>query len=297
MASGKQTKTLLACGAALGVGAYLYWQNAFLRKTTYYVQNPKFRGALEGLRLVQLSDLNIPKHRVAPKRLLKQVVRAEPDLILVTGNILAAAGDFDAEMVHGLAEGLMEIAPVYAVYGSHELENPDASVMERLWTEAGVRFLHDEAAEWTYHGETISLLGLGEKVGQQFLKHEPLRAIERTGAPAGQVKFLLAHHPEAFLRYHDDLTLSPDLVFSGHAEGGGINIPGVGPLYSPSQGYQPAYTSGVYGLPGNPDKRLIISRGIGQPETGLRINNQAEIVLVICEGAKLSLAASEGTHD
>lgn len=271
-------KKFCALMGALGLSAYVYWQNTQTKVTEYLIESPRYAGRLHGMKIAVLSDLNEPHNFIEKGPILKKLRQAAPDLILLTGNMLSEEEAYNPGEMNTFALGLVQIAPTYAIMGPNEVRNPRTRQFEALWQRAGVHFLHDEAVSFNYKGENITLMGLEEKTRKRFLKADPLKAIQLTKRQENQVKLLIAHHPEAFLRYHDDMQHSPDLVVCGHAQGGGVNIPGFGGLYAPSQGYKPAYTDGVYRLPGNAFKRMAISRGLGQPKTRLRFNNPAEIL-------------------
>lgn len=265
---------------AMAVGGYYYYQNYTLQTTNYWVESPKYAKGLEGLTIVQLADLNFPHQQVALDKIIKATAAANPALIALTGNTIASEGLFDQHALMQLINELVTIAPTFAVYGTNDINSPLGRRTEQLLSDAGVHFLNDEAITYEFHGTPLTVMGLMEKQVKHFLTEDPLRMITLTPEQKEQPKVLLAHHPEAFLSYHHDSIKSPDLVLAGHAMGGGIRLPFVGPLYADQQGYQPAYTEGVFALPSDPYRRMVISRGIGRPKSYVRIQNRPEIVAV-----------------
>src|SRR5699024_8580488 len=109
---------------------------------------------------------------------------------------------------------------------------------------------------------------------------DALRTVDLTAEQMAQPKILLAHHPEAFLRYHENINKSPDLVLSGHAHCGQIRVPGIGGLFAPNQGKLPKYTSGVFYLPGKPDKQMEVSRGNAASSFPIRLNNRSDVIAI-----------------
>ncbi|AMB93862.1 metallophosphoesterase [Aerococcus sanguinicola] len=273
-------KILWRGGCLAALALYTYVQNYRLKRQDYLLESPRYGGALDGFSIAVLSDLNFPKHRVDLKDLLKQTKASQVDMIALTGNILNQEGSLNLSELAAFARELTTLAPTFAVYGPNELKHPQAPQMERLFREYGVQFLHDQAVDLTYKGQAITIMGLMEKGNRSFLKGDALRHVDLTPKQTQQVKILLASHPEAFLRYHEDLSKSPDLVLSGLATGGSIHLGPLGGLYAPSQGYLPKYTEGIFRLPGNPYKSLLISRGIGRASLGVRVNNRPELVRV-----------------
>lgn len=278
-----------------GTAAYLYYQNYTIQTTEYYVESPRYAGALTGFTIAQLSDLHFPNQRVSLKTLIERTADIKPDIIVLSGDMIA--GSFEngeMEQLFELGKGLVQIAPTFAVFGNHDLASPVSRQMELLLIKAGVQFLHDDAVTYSYHGVPITIMGLMEKRYLNALHGDALRFINLTAAQSQQPKILIAHHPEAFLRYHEDIAKSPDLVIAGHAHGGQIRVPKIGGLYSPNQGTLPKYTEGVFFTPGNPYKSMVVSRGIGAASFPLRINNRPEIISIqLTDSVERSVAGAE----
>ena len=74
------------------------------------------------------------------------------------------------------------------------------------------------------------------------------------------------------------------LVLSGHAHGGQIRLPGLGPVWVPSQGFFPEYAQGVHQLGRT---SMAVSRGLGNSLFPQRILNRPEIVVetLLCGSA------------
>lgn len=278
-----------------GAAAYLYYQNYTIQTTEYYVESPRYAGALTGFTIAQLSDLHFPDQRVSFSALIEKTADIKPDIIVLSGDIITGSlenGELDQLFEFG--KGLVQLAPTFAVFGNHDLASPISRQMERVLIEAGVQFLHDDAITYSYRGVPITIMGLMEKRHLDALHGDALRFINLTSAQLQQPKILIAHHPEVFLRYHEDIAKSPDLVIAGHAHGGQVRLPKIGGLYSPGQGKLPKYTSGVFFTPGNLSKSMVVSRGIGASSFPLRINNRPEIVSIqLTDSVERSVAGAE----
>ena len=87
-------------------------------------------------------------------------------------------------------------------------------------------------------------------------------------------QILLSHRPELFQEYVD---AEVDLVFSGHAHGGQFQLPFIGGVVTPNQGFFPEYDSGLYT---SGSVSMVVSRGVGNSIIPLRINNRPEVVLI-----------------
>lgn len=268
--------------AVAGAALYLRLQNTWIQTTEYRVPIAGLDPKNEGLKIVQLSDLHMPRQRVNLKKLTQLVEEEQPDLIFITGDLIEADVPFEEEETRAFLKGLRAIAPVYAVTGNHDRKAEKVQDLLRLYRETGVTYLSDEAYTVLLPGRApIVVMGVADRrtaIQSQLL--DGLRGVEVRPEWAGQTRLLLAHHPEYFEQYHKDPDKSPDLTFSGHAHGGQIRLPGVGGLFAPGQGRMPAHTEGVFALGSNRDKKLVISRGLGASKFPFRVNNRPELVVV-----------------
>ena len=99
---------------------------------------------------------------------------------------------------------------------------------------------------------------------------------------------LLSHRPELFYEY---VCAGAELVLSGHAHGGQFRIPFIGGVYAPHQGILPEYDAGLYT---EGDTNMYVSRGIGNSDFPIRINNRPEIVFIELT-AKAPVSRNDGS--
>ena len=114
------------------------------------------------------------------------------------------------------------------------------------------------------------------KTSQEFAKFaEP--QFKKFSRNAGEFRLLLSHRPE-FLTLYSKYGF--DLVFSGHAHGGQICVPGLLPngLNAPGQGWFPKYTRGAHKLG---ETTMIVSRGLGPSVIPTRLFNRPELVVCV----------------
>lgn len=259
---------------------YLYLGNTRLQKTEYNMRIPFLDASLKGTKIVHLSDLHLPKQGVSVKKLFREVAAEEPDLIVLTGDLIQVDKAFPAEKLTQLCEGLVQIAPTYAVTGNHDLKGGHLRDWEQVLTESGVKVLSDEAVWHPINDSGLVMMGLSEKENFDMTPKPILKNVEIAEEFKDETRILLAHHPEFLEEYLMDLTRVPDLILSGHAHGGQVRLPFVGGLFAPGQGRFPQYTAGVHFDSEWPDKRMIVSRGIGNSTFPLRINNRPEMVVI-----------------
>ena len=86
---------------------------------------------------------------------------------------------------------------------------------------------------------------------------------------------LLHHQPEYLESIMQDSNV--DLVMCGHTHGGAIQIPFVGGVFAPNQGFFPKYDKGEFDFY---DTKMIVSAGLGDAYPILRLNNCPEISVV-----------------
>lgn len=280
---------------------FFIWQNSSIVITRMVLEDKKIPGACNGKRILQVSDLHDAAFGKENNRLLRMIKKETPDWIVVTGDVydrrrpnLKRSCDF--------LEKACKIAPVFYVTGNHENWSGLFPEFYEKIKEKGPILLEDRAESLFREkdGRELILYGLWDhSVNRQQAgnimdpaqgRKENARRMETTLKKMKQQKeqsrsdrepfrILLSHRPEHLETYS---ALDFDLVFAGHAHGGQIRLPLVGGLYAPSQGWLPAYTSGMHI---NKETKMIVSRGLGNSQMPLRICNRPEIVVVTLQSA------------
>ncbi|HYW11047.1 MAG TPA: metallophosphoesterase [Longimicrobium sp.] len=180
---------------------------------------------LEGMRIVQLSDLHVGPHtsRRHLARIAKAVRDAEPDLIVLTGDQV----DDYARDVEPLGRAFGDLAAplgVVAVAGNHDVYagwEPVRRGMERL----GWRVLVNEAVPMERNGARFWLAGTGDPAGGRHPGDSPVAPdLRRTMAavPGDAFSIVLAHNPALWPGL---VRLGADLTLSGHTHHGQLSVP------------------------------------------------------------------------
>ena len=204
--------TIATYGLA-GVGGYYYsTQLEPHRLVVEPVQVPiaKLKPALEGFRLVQLSDIHLhPYTQIALVQEAVTVVNTlQPDLIVLTGDYVLQGAESIFELAPVLAS-LNAKYGVFAVLGNHDLWT-DAAVVRAGLAQAGMPVLWNQGLTLGIGQATIYLAGLDDVwSGQPDLKSALV------GATPDTPTILLAHEPD-----FADLTALDgrvDLQLSGHS--------------------------------------------------------------------------------
>ncbi len=170
--------------------------------------------ALDGLRIVQLSDIH---H--SPFTGTEQILRAiettnnlRPDIIALTGDYVSHERGYAAPCAEMLGR-LRARYGVYAVLGNHD-HWTDAALIADLFRLAGIRVLVNEGMRFEQRGASFWLAGVDDTmVGLEDL---PLAL---AGSSEDEMKLLLAHNPIILRRA---ARAGVDLVLSGHTHGGQV---------------------------------------------------------------------------
>ena len=229
-----------------------------------------------GLRIAQVSDLHAADFGDFQDRLLTAVEDAHPDLIALTGDVIdRRTGDLTA--VLELAASLTALAPTYMVLGNHDADSDLRGELLAGLEGVGVVILRDEATTLTVGGTRITLAGLDDpRVAWDAGRTPtpPRQILDRLDLPKDGTTVLLAHRPELLEEYAGE---DVDLVLSGHAHGGQVRLPLIGPLFAPHQGFLPALAEGVHT---SGTTTMVISRGLGNSIAGVRVNDPRELVII-----------------
>jgi hypothetical protein len=298
-----QTASYFA-GAVPFVGGLYGFLVGRLRYTVERIEIPisGLPGALDGLRIVQLSDIHIgtymPRDQV--RRAVEMANELGADLAVVTGDFITGASDPLGACVEEVAR-LRAPLGVWGCLGNHEIYVDCEDEATRLLGQAGVRVLRRQGAEVIFRGFPLNLIGVD---------HQRTRVVNDRRVPmlAGieplvrrdAFNILLSHNPNAFERAAE---LGIELTLSGHTHGGQIHVEILEHHLSPAQ-FLTEFVAGLYRRPrsfaatsgqrpATIDRRplttrhsplatafLYVNRGLGTIGAPLRFNAPPEITLL-----------------
>ena len=262
----------LAAGAALCAGAVWALQGE-LGVTRYELSLPEGLEGLDGLKIAQISDVHSADIRGELQTALRE---AAPDLIVFTGDLVNRE-DRDLSCALSLAAMAAQIAPAYYAPGNHEADNPCYPELREGLEEAGITVLENESVQLWYRGARINIIGLLDLAFHpqgRTAAREELPGLIQDLSVHGALNVVLSHRPSLMEEYGES---GADLVFSGHAHGGQVRMPLIGPLFAPDEGALPDYTAGTY-LAG--ETWVVVSRGLGNGTPFPRLWNAPELVVV-----------------
>ncbi|MFD1861670.1 metallophosphoesterase [Planococcus chinensis] len=262
---------------AAAIWGFWWGNNNWLQTTEYTLASTELPAAFDGKRIVQVSDLHNAEFGKGQERLIQKVEAAEPDAIFLTGDLIDS-DRYDLETSLILVRELVKMSDVYFVIGNHEVASNQIEEIVEALEALGVIVLMNEAADWELEGETVQIAGINDPLYEVELAEED--ATREAFSEAGfsdDFTLLLAHRPEMIAIYAEN---NIDMVFSGHAHGGQLRLPGLGGLIAPGQGWFPTMTEGIFE---RGSTQLVLSRGIGNSGFPLRLFNRPEVVAVTLE--------------
>ena len=183
------------------------------RRPVYLRRLPR---ALDGFRIVQLSDLHLGPLTSGDQlqRAIEVANNLNPDIIALTGDYISHERQYAAPCAE-IVGRLRAPCGVFAVLGNHD-HWTDAALITDLFRAEGITVLVNEGMRFEKDGASFWLAGVDDTmVGLEDL---PLAL---AGAQQDEMKLLLAHNPIILRRA---ARAGVDLVLSGHTHGGQVAI-------------------------------------------------------------------------
>ncbi len=262
-------------GSAAAVSGFLLFTALVLEPNWIVVErviieDEKLSGALAGMTIAQISDLHLKAGLGFREReLVRKLNRIEPDIILITGDLVEAAAP---ELVEELVKEFRPRIWSYAILGnSDRLYLPPGGYEER-WKRAGLSLIGGKCLPMAgRRGEIFYLAGI------DFPGYEVPGV---TGKIDRILEDLPPGAPLVFLSYDPDLApllieRGADLVLSGDTHGGLIGLPGWPAIFHRYFG-RSKYIRGLYSLGGGV---LYVNRGIAPKALPVRFLCPPEITL------------------
>ncbi|MGV3240573.1 metallophosphoesterase, partial [Streptococcus hyovaginalis] len=159
-------KRVLLLAILIGICIFFsYYQNNHLSTSSFTLSSPKIT---KPIKIVQLSDLHSKQFGKEQQRLIQQVKKLKPDLIVFTGDLVDSK-KYDEQKSMTLMERLVKLAPTYYVTGNHEYWSGEFPSLEANLKHAGVFVLRNEQTLVEVGGETINIMGVDDPT---FLSRE-----------------------------------------------------------------------------------------------------------------------------
>jgi predicted MPP superfamily phosphohydrolase len=254
--------------AATGIGAFGVWR-AFSppEVTELAVRVPNLPRALDGMRIVQMSDIHLGD--VLQGRFLRarvaQCNALKPDLVAVTGDLV----DGSVERLGNAAGELTRLQSRYGTafcMGNHEYYSGDLAWEEAL-TKMGLTVLRNRFVSVGDPGASFDLVGVDDWSQRRRPRGYSLRtALE--GRDPSRAAVLLAHQPYSFPQ---TARAGLGLQLSGHTHGGQF-FP-----FTEVAALALAFNVGRYS---EGESTLYVNRGTGFWGPSMRVGSPPEITLI-----------------
>ena len=240
---------------------------------------PNLPPALEGLRLVQLSDIHsgdfMPVREV--RRVVEMANNLGADIAFVTGDFITGSRDPLAQCIAELA-GLKAPLGIWGCNGNHEIYAEAEERSQELFAQHGMRLLRQESAVLNWKGAGLNLIGVDYQ-----RQREPMLVDVESLVRRDMPNILLSHNPNSFYRATE---LGIELSLAGHTHGGQVQVEIVDHRWSPAR-FITRFISGLYSLPmtSGAKSHLYVNRGIGTIAIPARLGVDPEITLITLKRA------------
>jgi len=237
----------------------------------------KLPDQLEGLRIVQISDIHVGPtiKRDFVQQITDQVNGLKPDLIALTGDLVDGSVSYLSNDVAPLAD-LQAPLGKFFITGNHEYYSGVEYWLKET-ERIGLTNLVNEHRLININGATLTVAGVTDlEAGRMQPDHktDPTKAL--AGAPADSVKILLAHQPASI---YEASRLGVDLQLSGHTHGGQFK-----PFHLAVKQAHP-YVAGLHNHNGT---WIYVNVGTGYWGPPLRLGIPNEITVLRLKKAKKS---------
>jgi hypothetical protein len=255
------------------------------------IKVPGLNRDLEGLTIVQLSDMHLAsfhRHKGELLKVMERVNSFKPDIIINSGDFISYGWrEFDS------CDTILSVAKSrfgnFAVIGNHDIGtyNPDFDEAERvsnlvrmneLITASGYRVLNDENCFINVGDAKIAIIGVITRGRHPHMIHGDLNKA-MAGTDSASFRILISHDPNHWEKAVSGKT-KIDLTFSGHTHGMQMGILTRGFKWSPAQYFYPRWN----GLYSDRNQFLYVNRGLGLLTIPFRIWMPPEITVIRLTG-------------
>jgi predicted MPP superfamily phosphohydrolase len=269
------------------------------RIVTVDVPLPHLPSGLDGLRIVQLSDIHIGDFmsRAAIRRAVDISNAVQPDLAVLTGDLISTEHDPLEDCIMELSR-LRAPLGVWGCHGNHERWSGVEAQGQTLFARYGMHILRQQCVELSWGGAHFNLIGVDDQ-RERAQPGEPssllcdIEGMVRPDIP----NILLSHNPDTFPRA---AAMGIELSLAGHTHGGQIRVSIGNHQWSPARLMTP-FAVGLYRLPCGPaappthaaaavrpqkSAFLYVNPGLGTFALPLRLGMPPEITVLTLRAAR-----------
>jgi predicted MPP superfamily phosphohydrolase len=246
---------------------------------------PNLPEGLDGLKIVQLSDIHIgdfmPRDEV--QRAVAMANELEADLAVVTGDFISNEFDPLEDCIRELSR-LRAPLGTWGCNGNHEIYARAEASAQQLFQQYGMKLLRQENVEIAKDGAKFNLIGVDYQRdhmtrGPRGPMLQGIESLIRRDIP----NVLLSHNPNSFRRAAE---LGIELSLAGHTHGGQVKFEIVDHSITPAR-LITDFVAGLYHLPQPSGTRssLYVNRGLGTFGMPVRLGVPPEITLLTLKTA------------
>lgn len=292
-------RIILAGSSLISIGIILViFYGVFIGRYAIHVEKqslyfPEFPEQLDGLKIVQLSDIHLGSFGKNPKVLqetIKKIDEIQPDILLFTGDIV----NNYADEMNGFEPYLKQLQAKYgkfAIAGNHDYGDysnwPDSASKEQNLlkiraglTDSGFNLLLNQWSSVKVKDTSICIIGVQNWGHPPFPQYARLD-LAMNGIPAHSFEILMTHDPAHWQAKVIQKTAIP-LTLSGHTHGGQFSVKIAGIAFSPIWLIEKEWG----GLYQNGKQFLYVNRGLGTVGFPGRIDMNPEITVLTLFHAK-----------
>ena len=263
------TRAALLCTPAIVTGYGVFIQRLDLSLREQDLVFPDLPKDLDGLRLVQLTDIHLSPF-LSERQLARAVDMANETrahLALVTGDLITSGSDPLDICLRQLSR-LRADAGVFGCLGNHEIYANVEDYVEQQGARMGQRYLRRRAEPLKFGHAILNLAG----VDYQAMHKPYLVGAEQMVAPDA-FNVLLSHNPDVF---PEAARQGYQLTIAGHTHGGQVRIEILHKDLNVARFFTP-YVDGLY----RRDRAAVfVSRGIGTIALPARLGAPPEVNLL-----------------
>jgi predicted MPP superfamily phosphohydrolase len=263
------TQAALLCTPTLVTGYAVFIQRVNLSLREQDLMFPDLPKDLDGLRLVQLSDIHLSPF--LSERILARAVdmanETRAHLALVTGDLISTPRDPLDICLRQLSR-LRADAGIFGCMGNHEIYANAEDYVEQQAARLGHRYLRQRAESLRFGQATLNLAGVDYQASHKAY----LVGAERMVTPDA-FNVLLSHNPDVFpvaARQGYPLTIA------GHTHGGQVRVE----ILHQDMNIARFFTPYVDGLYRRDHAAVFVSRGIGTIALPARLGAPPEVNLL-----------------
>lgn len=255
--------------APIAAASFGILQRGRLQVTEVKIPIPKLPKDLDGLRMVQVTDIHLSPFLSEREfaRAVDMANETRAHIGLVTGDLISRTGDPLDACLRQLSR-LRAEAGILGCLGNHEVYTKTEDYVTAEGRRIGIEFLRWQSKQMRFGSATLNFAGVDY---QKY--HSPyLIGAERMVAP-GAVNLLLSHNPDVF---PVAASQGYDLTIAGHTHGGQVDVE----ILHQHIDVARVYTPYVLGLYQQGASSLYVSSGIGTIGVPIRIGAAPEISLI-----------------